>query len=213
MDAPALLQRLAGTLAHELRGVIASVKIDLRSGVDVDDAFLRVERVLRVLARLGLGRLTRTEAFAPRALVDAVAEDMRRDGRWCLVRLTTDGAAAPLEGDPLLLHHALHCLARNGSEACLRRKIEGLHVRVAVADRGDDVVFSIHDEGEGMAPTLLHEALAGATAISTKREPTYAGLGLPTAQLIARYHGGRLEADSQPDAGAIVRLVIPRRPR
>jgi signal transduction histidine kinase len=73
--------------------------------------------------------------------------------------------------------------------------------------KGARVRIEIADNGPGMAPEVLRRIFH--PFFTTKEEGS--GLGVPTAQKILDAHGGSLDAESTPDAGAtfIVRLPTP----
>ncbi len=70
-----------------------------------------------------------------------------------------------------------------------------------------EIEISIADEGRGIDPQ--HRERIFEPFFTTKDVWTNTGLGLSVAFRIVSDHGGRIEVDSQPDAGAVFRVVLP----
>jgi PAS domain S-box-containing protein len=70
-------------------------------------------------------------------------------------------------------------------------------VRVRLADRGDDVVLTVEDSGEGIAPAFLPMVFERFRQAATNvRGRTGLGLGLAIAKELVEMHGGSLSAAS-----------------
>ncbi len=72
---------------------------------------------------------------------------------------------------------------------------------------GDYVVLQIEDEGEGMSPEVAERAAE--PFFTTKSTGKGTGLGLAMATGFVRQSGGRLEIESRPGAGTVVRMLFP----
>jgi two-component system cell cycle sensor histidine kinase/response regulator CckA len=75
---------------------------------------------------------------------------------------------------------------------------------------GDYVVVEVKDEGSGMTPEVLNQALD--PFFTTKEVGQGTGLGLPVVYGIVQGHQGYLAIDSSPGRGTCVRLYLPRAP-
>ena len=72
---------------------------------------------------------------------------------------------------------------------------------------GDYVIIEVHDEGEGMAPPVL--ARAREPFFTTKGAGKGTGLGLAMASGFAQQSRGRMEIDSVPGKGTVIRFLFP----
>jgi signal transduction histidine kinase/ActR/RegA family two-component response regulator len=71
------------------------------------------------------------------------------------------------------------------------------------------VVIEVRDEGVGMSAETLHRA---SEPFFTTKEKTGSGLGLAIVRATAERHGGRLEIESEPGRGTVIRMVLPAAP-
>jgi two-component system cell cycle sensor histidine kinase/response regulator CckA len=69
------------------------------------------------------------------------------------------------------------------------------------------VRLCVQDTGRGMEPSLLEHAFE--LFVSTKVPGCGVGLGLAAVSAIVRNHGGKIDAESQPGAGAAFTLYLP----
>jgi len=72
---------------------------------------------------------------------------------------------------------------------------------------GDYVVLQVEDNGEGMSPEVMERATE--PFFTTKGTGKGTGLGLAMASGFVRQSGGRLEIESTPGNGTIVRMLFP----
>ncbi|MFK3891042.1 histidine kinase famiy protein [Sphingomonas sp. NPDC079357] len=72
---------------------------------------------------------------------------------------------------------------------------------------GDYVVLQVEDNGEGMSPEVVERATE--PFFTTKGTGKGTGLGLAMASGFVRQSGGRLEIESTPGTGTIVRMLFP----
>lgn len=98
-------------------------------------------------------------------------------------------------GDPVRLRQAVDNLVANA-----RR--HGTRVAVRARSEDDRVLVAVTDDGPGVEPGLDVFAPGTSGAGST-------GLGLYVARTIAEAHGGRIEVEPAPGAGATFTLVLP----
>jgi signal transduction histidine kinase len=89
----------------------------------------------------------------------------------------------------------------------------GSSVRLEVGERNDDVVWSVTDEGPGIAledQQRLFERFF-TTASRSTGSAGGTGLGLPIALVIAQAHGGTIEVTTAPGHGSCFSLRVPAR--
>jgi signal transduction histidine kinase len=109
-----------------------------------------------------------------------------------------------LKGDPAALRHTIMSLCVNAMEAMP----EGGTLRIRTRNDGlDAVLLEVEDSGAGMAPEVLHQALA--PFYTTKQSSASAGLGLSIVYGTVRSHRGTLDLQSEPGRGTLVRLRFP----
>lgn len=105
-----------------------------------------------------------------------------------------------LLGDPDRLVQALRNLAANA-----RRAAGGAGmVTVAVAEEGEEICFTVRDNGPGLPSELGQRIFEPHVSGSNST-----GLGLSVARQVAEKHGGSLRGENHPEGGAIFRLVLP----
>jgi signal transduction histidine kinase len=86
---------------------------------------------------------------------------------------------------------------------------EGKPVRIDVGRRGDRVELSVSDQGPGIAPRDLQRIFQRFERAVASRSITGLGLGLHISRQIAERHGGTLDVESEPGAGARFTLRLP----
>lgn len=88
----------------------------------------------------------------------------------------------------------------------------GGSVTITPRTDSDGIVVEVADTGIGMAADEIPIALTPFAQIDNRLERRYegTGLGLPLARTLAELHGGRLEIESEPAKGTIVRVYLPR---
>ncbi len=87
----------------------------------------------------------------------------------------------------------------------------GAAVRVSLAVGDGSVRLAVRDEGPGLSPedfARMFQPFQTLSAVPTAGEPS-SGLGLHITREIVARHGGRIDVDSAPGAGATFVLVLP----
>lgn len=108
--------------------------------------------------------------------------------------------------DADLLERALTELLTNA----VRFTPAGGEVRVSTADRGDQVVIEVADNGIGIMPDQFPHIWERFFKVDSARTLAGgAGLGLPMVKRIAELHHGSVEAESVPDQRTAFRIVLP----
>jgi signal transduction histidine kinase/ActR/RegA family two-component response regulator len=122
--------------------------------------------------------------------------------------LHADPGTPPVKADPdallrlflNLLTNALHAL--EGQKGT--RRVE---VAVKAAAGGEMAEIIVRDNGPGIPPEHLHRICD--PFFTTKPEGKGSGLGLSLVEATVREHGGQVDVESSPGAGATFRIVLP----
>ncbi|HEX5048910.1 MAG TPA: ATP-binding protein [Gammaproteobacteria bacterium] len=222
------LRTLASKLSHELRTPLAVVTTSLDN--------LEHERVApsaeAYLARLrqGAGRLdailaamseatqleqaieaTQAERFDVAAVVTACCDayrDVYKD-RTFACRVAARNTA--LVGSGELMAQLLDKLTDNAAGF----STPGSTVDVALEDAGGELVLSVTNRGPLLPAKMRRELFDSLVSIREQRDGRpHLGLGLYVVALIAKFHGGRVEADDLPDgSGVVFRVSMPKAAR
>lgn len=212
----AMVGTLASGLAHEMRNPLSTLRMHLQL-LKEDWASPVTERERANARRLDgvLQEIKRLEDTLADFLRFAVQQKLRREPINLhrlvaeLIELLSPKLAEPIvadmpadlpavEGDPVLLRHALLNLVLNACEA-------GGRVTLRAERSGGEVAVHVTDTGGGIAPE--HRDRIFEAYFSTK--PSGTGLGLPTAKRIVEQHGGRLAFESEPGKGSTFTVVLP----
>jgi light-regulated signal transduction histidine kinase (bacteriophytochrome) len=89
-----------------------------------------------------------------------------------------------------------------------RRVAEAPRIYVSAGRRDGAILIAVADNGMGIDPKYCEDVLLPFRRLNGREYPG-AGLGLATAKLIARLHGGSLRIDPAPGAGATVTIMLP----
>lgn len=118
----------------------------------------------------------------------------------------TNGALPHLICQPTRFSRLLEQLLRN---AILYRREEAPAVHISVEEQNDHWLFSIRDNGMGMASADLESIFKPFIRLSSKGYKGL-GMGLTTARQIVSHHGGRIWIESAPDVGSTVFFTLPK---
>ncbi len=190
---------LLGDDPQERRETVALVTDELdRMSRFVDDLLVLAKAERDDFLRVGQLELG---AFTDELLDKAVALGRRR---W---RLAARGETT-LVADRQRLTQAMMGLAQNA----VQHTDEDAEIAIGTAVDGDEAHLWVRDSGPGIPRSdqaRIFERFARASG--SRRRSEGAGLGLSIVRAIAEAHGGRVELDSRPGAGATFTIVIPLR--
>jgi signal transduction histidine kinase len=113
------------------------------------------------------------------------------------------GALPPILCRPATLNQAVSNLVANAIQASR----PGQTVRVETQQQGADAVITVRDQGGGIAPE--HLARVFDPFFTTKPLGQGTGLGLSIAHQVVASHGGKIEIESNPGCGTMVRVRVP----
>ncbi|HEX6997539.1 MAG TPA: ATP-binding protein [Gammaproteobacteria bacterium] len=218
------LRTLKGKLAHELRTPLAVISSSLDNiEREPDGASLEpyLERIREGAKRLdgliaAMSEATaieqavaeaRPERFALAAVVQGCVEGYRSAFRDRVFAFHAEEPAREIDGSPELVAQLLDKLVDNA----VSFSPSGSTIDVRVASGPDEVTLSVRNVGpplpERMRNQLFDSLVSVREAGGARR---HLGLGLYIAALIARFHGGRIEADNAPDgSGVVVTVTLP----
>jgi two-component system NtrC family sensor kinase len=222
------LGRLAATVAHEVNnplfGMLTYARLtikDLERGNYDQPARARMLDNLRIIERESrrCGDLMKNLlAFARQAppqrapvqlnvvvdrAVRLVAHQYELAGTALITELPPDLPEVPCDAGQI--QQVLIVLLANAAEAL--GKGGEVVVRTAADAGRQGVLFSVSDNGPGIAPDLAEKIFE--PFFSTKDHQHRTGLGLAVAKGIIDRHGGSIELDSAPGAGAEFTIHLP----
>jgi signal transduction histidine kinase len=219
----AYIGTLASGLAHEIRNPLNSLSLNMQMlGEELGGAGAGGSgRRLLEITRGEIGRLERlvTDFLSyarprPPELEEVPAPELLERTRQVLcgaarsrgVRIETVDATggARLRVDPAQVRQLLLNLAHNAlaaTEGSGRPPV----VRLTAERRGAAAVLAVEDNGVGIPPAELDRVFD--LFYSTRKGGT--GLGLAIVDRIAKNHGGRVEAASEPGRGTTFSVVLP----
>jgi two-component system sensor histidine kinase PilS (NtrC family) len=214
------LGRLAAGLAHELRNPLASMMGSVELLEDSPALGPQDRRLLEIVQREGArladlvtGFLAYARPAPPRRepvdlgalaaqTIDALELDPAANG----VRLGRELEPAPAVGDPHQLRQVLWNLLVNAAQAA--RAVAGgsgqVRVRTAPAP-GGGATLVVEDDGPGIAAEDRDRLFT--PFFTTKPDGT--GLGLATVHRVVEAHGGAVQVESAPGAGARFTVRLP----
>jgi signal transduction histidine kinase len=219
------LRTLASKLSHELRTPLAVVTTSLDN--------LEHERVApsteAYLARLrqGAARLdailaamseatqleqaiesTRAERFDLAAVVTACCEAYRDVYKDHTFACRTEASSTAVLGSGELMAQLLDKLADNAASF----GPAGSTVDVTLAEDGGELALCVTNRGPRLPAKMRRELFDSLVSIREQRDGRpHLGLGLYVVALIAKFHGGRVEADDLPDgSGVVFRVLLPK---
>ena len=113
-----------------------------------------------------------------------------------------------INADPERLFQVLSNLIGNAIKFTPRQG----NIGISAMSNGEEIVFSVRDSGEGIAPDQLPHVFDRYWTLA-ENNPTGSGLGLYITQGIVKAHGGRIEAQSELGRGSEFRFTVPKVPK
>ena len=207
--------RMLSGVSHDLRTPLTRMKLALAMIEDAPEAaelredVAEMERMIEAFLAFARGEAAEeARPVDPVALAEDVAAAARRAGGRVSVAAQVDTPAEPTATlRPEAMRRALHNLVANAMA-------HGEAVAIRVRLEARRVVFTVEDDGPGIAPEDREAALRPFTRLDAARNQDSGGgvgLGLTIAADIARAHGGALTLhESEALGGLAARLRAPR---
>jgi signal transduction histidine kinase len=213
-------RRLLADVSHELRTPLAVIQGNTEAIVDgvypADAEHLgTILEETRVLSRLieDLRTLSLAEAGTlalhrePTDLSIVAAEvgrsfEQLAEASGVRIELDVSDDLPLLEVDPIRIREVLSNLVANALRYVAARGT----VRIAGRATADGVLLDVVDDGPGIPAELLPTVF---DRFAKTAESRGSGLGLAIARAIVEAHGGTITAESAPDRGTTIRIVLP----
>jgi signal transduction histidine kinase len=225
----ALKSDVVATVSHELKTPLTSLRLATHMLLDESTGpLLAMQRELALTARdeterlqstvnelLDLVRIEREAgalkraAVNPQAILQEVASAHRKMAELKHVTLEIEGGEqnSQVELDPEQITIVLSNLVSNA----IRHSREAGHVWLRAYTEGENQVFAVRDNGDGIAPEqmprIFERHWSGSEPSTLKGRH---GLGLAIAKEIALRHDGSLDVESALGKGSTFRLRVPR---
>jgi putative PEP-CTERM system histidine kinase len=161
-----------------------------------------VGKITRLLSRLEAERQERDHALVTPAerLRDLVAACRQRHGQEIIVNDDSNGAGAAI--DPDAFEAVVTHLLNNAAEA----SGPGAAIEVNLEVEPHGLVIDIVDRGEGMSPEFVRDELF--RPLRSTKDGGH-GIGAYQARELLRDAGGDLLVISRPNAGTVMRVILP----
>jgi PAS domain S-box-containing protein len=155
------------------------------------------------------GRLPVLKKIHPNRLAGDIVELYRDAAAKQGVRLALEAGpeVRPALLDPDGMEACLTNLVSNGIDAAMMRDQPGAEVVVRTREEGDTLIFEVADNGCGMDWEVKQQVF---TTFFTTKASRGTGLGLLTTRKIVQEHGGTIEVESEPGAGSVFCIRLPR---
>jgi two-component system sensor histidine kinase FlrB len=229
----AAMGEMAAGLAHQLRTPLAAALLyagalenprlpqaeRARCGTRVVERLQHLEHLIRDMLTFARGEATGGETVSVAALLAEAAqvfEPLARRREVGFV-VSDDSHGAAVSGNRKALCGALVNLMENALDACAAggltagaacdrpAGISSGHIQLSAQMTRGEISIRVRDNGRGMDAAT--QARLFEPFFTTRAEGT--GLGLAIARGVARAHGGGIEVQSEPGAGAVFSLTLP----
>ena len=167
---------------------------------------LTVDQLL-LIARMDAGQISMEEDIDLRQMLEEIAQDMEPVAQERGIMMDTQLCPLFMRGSGQVLARAVINLVDNA----IRYGRENGRVSLKLAQEGEEVVISVQDDGEGIAPQALERVFERLWRGDSARTTQGTGIGLAIVKSAARMHGGSAQASSELGAGSIFTIRLPKR--
>ena len=145
--------------------------------------------------------------LAPREVLEQLARELKPELEQRLIHLVLPDAPAPVYADPLRFKQVLLNLVLNAVHHM--GDVEAPRIRIQVEPVSTGTVVDVSDNGDGIPPEEHVRIFELFVHGHSGREGRGRGLGLSIVKRIMNAHGGRIDVESAPGAGATFRAFFP----
>jgi signal transduction histidine kinase len=222
-------RQLLADVAHELRTPLSVLRAQLEAMLDgvvplsADNVALAHEETLllgrlvedlRTLSLAEAGQLPlNRRAVAPEDLVGraAAAFGPLYEAEGVALMTAVEGGLPLMDADPERLQQVLGNLLANALRYAPQSGAAQPAVDLRAARNGEDIVFTVSDNGPGLPPEALAHVFDRFWRADRdrNRQSGGSGLGLAICRAIVLAHGGQIAAESEPGAGTLFHFTIP----
>lgn len=122
------------------------------------------------------------------------------------VNLTVPQDTPPVDGDRKLLMQVFLNILANAEQSISPAREQG-QLDISVIRVGDQIRVTFADDGPGIPADIISKVFD--PFFTTKRPGGGSGLGLTISLAVIKEHGGTIEIESNPGAGAVIHVVLP----
>ncbi|MBI2957554.1 MAG: PAS domain S-box protein [Chloroflexi bacterium] len=163
---------------------------------------------LLAFSRLGRAALN-SESIDMDSLVRDVCREAEREAAGRCMEFVV-GSLPPAQGDPTMVRQAVVNLVSNAVK--FTRPREKAHIEIGARVESGENTYYIKDNGVGFDMEYYGKLFGVFQRLHREEEFEGTGVGLAIVQRIIQRHGGRVWAESKPDAGATFSFALPREP-
>lgn len=158
----------------------------------------------------GMMKLDITEVHAPDVMQQAISRTQERfQSRSITVHKDIAPDLPTFFADPARINQVFVNLLTNAVNFAPEKST----VRFAAFSEGDEIVFSIHDDGRGIPDEILDSVFKRFSALNHHGSRAGAGLGLSIVESVVKLHGGTVTIDTGPLNGTTVFCRFPIHPQ
>jgi signal transduction histidine kinase len=188
----------AAALPPEARECLAVISSNARKMGQLIDDLLRLARLSRkALVRIPVDMTELAHSLAFEARTGEPDRQLHFE----------IGDLPPAEAEPALVRQVLSNLLQNASKFSATR--ESARIQVGHRQDGDESVYFVRDNGVGFDMKYADKLFGVFQRLHTDEEFDGTGVGLAIVERIVHRHGGRVWAESEPDAGATFYFTLP----
>lgn len=181
---------------HYLETIIDAAK---SAGRLVDD--------LLSFSHIGRASLSRTRVDFNK-IVEEVRRSLEHEIAGRTIEWQIDSLPVAL-GDPPMLRQVMANLIGNAVK--YSRDHERAQIVVSGTDTGDELIYSVRDNGVGFDMAYAHKLFGVFQRLHRVEEFEGTGIGLAIAKRVIERHGGRIWAEGKVGEGAAVSFALPKR--
>ena len=207
-------QTMSAFFVHDLKNTASTLSLTLQNlPIHYQDPEFRedalrgiadtVNHINDLIRRLGMLRQELVFNYVPCDLNELVSRSLKTCEESLDVKLTRNlGLAAKVNVDPAQIQKVITNLVINAKEAS---DTQG-EVRVETSRANGWAILSVIDQGCGMSSEFIQNRLFRPFQ-TTKRQGL--GIGMFHCKTIVEAHRGRMEVESEPGRGTVVRVMLP----